>query len=109
MDSISKVKGNLVDKETRCSHYHTVKDIIAIKFKCCDTYYSCYQCHTEHANHDLKRWTKNEFTEKAILCGKCKHELTISEYMTSNSTCPNCNSSFNPACSNHYDLYFDMK
>ncbi|MEI2340752.1 hypothetical protein V8V71_18610, partial [Priestia megaterium] len=39
------VKGDTVDSETRCMHYRTDKDIIAIKFYCCNTYYPCYQCH----------------------------------------------------------------
>ena len=29
------VYGSIVDHETRCIHYHTQLDIIAIKFKCC--------------------------------------------------------------------------
>ena len=41
------VAGNVIDSETRCAHYHTELDIIAIKFYCCDTYFPCYQCHEE--------------------------------------------------------------
>ena len=49
-----KVYGSLVDNETRCIHYHTFLDIIAIKFKCCEKYYPCYQCHNEQiAKHIL--------------------------------------------------------
>ena len=33
------VKGNGVDKETRCLHYHSEVDRIAIKFYCCNSYY----------------------------------------------------------------------
>lgn len=29
-----KVYGSLIDTETRCRHYFTEEDIIAIKFKC---------------------------------------------------------------------------
>ncbi len=29
--------GSLIDTETRCRHYFTEEDIIAIKFKCCNT------------------------------------------------------------------------
>lgn len=37
-----KVYGSLIDTETRCRHYFTEEDIIAIKFKCCNKYYPCY-------------------------------------------------------------------
>lgn len=36
------VKGVALDANTRCRHYGTDKDIIAIKFKCCETFYACY-------------------------------------------------------------------
>lgn len=102
------VKGKTIDDQTRCSHYHSDVDIIAIKFKCCNTYYSCFSCHEEEATHPPKVWKKNEFDTLAILCGVCKHELTINEYFVCNSVCPNCLTSFNPKCSNHYHLYFEI-
>ena len=105
MDTIN-VYGKLVDDETRCEHYHSPLDIIAIKFKCCDKYYPCYQCHEEIAGHLSKVWNKDEWDMKGILCGVCKSELTINEYMNSNDQCPNCRSAFNPNCSKHYHLYF---
>lgn len=103
-----KVYGAVVDEETRCTHYHTEKDIIAIKFKCCDRYYPCYYCHEEHANHEVERWTKTQFDIKAILCGHCKTELTINEYMQT-SQCPTCDSLFNERCAAHYPIYFEME
>ncbi len=30
------VKGKLVDDQTRCVHYRSTLDVIAIKFKCCN-------------------------------------------------------------------------
>jgi uncharacterized CHY-type Zn-finger protein len=103
------VKGKVIDNQTRCSHYHTDLDIIAIKFKCCDTYYPCYSCHAETTDHKAITWEISERDEKAILCGVCGHELTVQEYMDSNNTCPLCQSSFNPNCKKHYDLYFTME
>ncbi|GLC89042.1 CHY zinc finger protein [Lysinibacillus piscis] len=100
-----RVLGAIVDEETRCVHYHTEKDIIAIKFKCCAQYYPCYQCHEEHADHAIERWEKEEWGTKAILCGKCQTELTIEEYMAV-THCPHCQSLFNEGCANHYHLYF---
>ena len=51
---------------------------------------------------------KNEFDTKAILCGICNNEMTIHEYLASNNRCPHCNSAFNPNCSKHYHLYFEI-
>jgi uncharacterized CHY-type Zn-finger protein len=100
------VKGKMIDDETRCEHYHSEKDIIAIKFKCCDTYYPCFECHQETTNHQAQTWKKDEFETKAILCGNCKMELTIETYLQCNHQCPNCKAAFNSKCSNHYHLYF---
>jgi len=102
-----RIFGKPVDAQTRCVHWHSALDIIAIKFKCCDQYYPCYSCHEETTDHEAVVWPKTEFGEKAILCGVCGHELTISEYMTCNNTCPKCAAQFNPGCSNHYHLYFE--
>jgi uncharacterized CHY-type Zn-finger protein len=101
------VKGKLVDEETRCVHYHSELDIIAIKFKCCDTYYPCFSCHEEDVDHEAVSWSKKEFDEKAVLCGICKYEMSIREYMECNSSCPKCKAEFNPRCANHYHLYFE--
>lgn len=102
-----KLKGLLVDDETRCEHYHSELDIIAIKFKCCGIFYPCYECHTACEDHPAEQWERAEFEEKAIICGNCKELLTISEYLNTD-TCPHCKAKFNPKCSNHYHLYFKL-
>ncbi|GAE95282.1 hypothetical protein JCM21714_4502 [Gracilibacillus boraciitolerans JCM 21714] len=103
------VLGAVKDKQTRCEHYDKINDIIAIKFKCCETYYPCYKCHEEEADHRVQVWRREEFDHKAILCGKCGgEELTITDYLSSNSSCPCCNSSFNPGCQKHIYLYFEV-
>ncbi|MFJ5766712.1 CHY zinc finger protein [Lysinibacillus sp. NPDC093210] len=102
-----EIFGPVIDDETRCIHYHTEKDIIAIKFACCERYYPCYKCHEEHAQHAIKRWQQAQFHTRAILCGHCKHELTIYDYMQS-SSCPQCKKAFNARCANHYPIYFEM-
>lgn len=101
------IKGKILDDQTRCEHYHSALDVIAIKFKCCKEYYPCFECHQELANHSAKVWPKNEFEEKAILCGVCKTELTINEYLSSGNICQYCHAKFNPNCSKHYALYFE--
>jgi uncharacterized CHY-type Zn-finger protein len=100
------IKGKPIDDNTRCVHYHSPLDIIAIKFKCCNDYYPCHQCHEETAGHPAEKWSKDEQDIKAVLCGICRHELTIKEYLASGNKCPGCSSLFNPKCSLHYDLYF---
>ncbi|HET7656859.1 MAG TPA: CHY zinc finger protein [Bacillales bacterium] len=101
-----EVKGSVIDEQTRCKHYHSETDIIAIKFPCCETYYPCYHCHLEHAGHHAKVWEPEHFDEKAVLCGACGYELSIKEYLQSDSTCPICHAKFNPGCQNHQHLYF---
>ncbi len=103
-----EVKGKIIDDETRCEHYHSSLDVIAIKFKCCSEYYPCFECHEETVNHKAEAWKKNELHTKAILCGLCKNELTIQQYFDCNNECPNCKAKFNPDCSRHYHLYFEM-
>ncbi|MGG3798866.1 CHY zinc finger protein [Metabacillus fastidiosus] len=104
---MKKIYGSLVDNETRCKHYHSEKDIIAIKFKCCQKYYPCYKCHEECEDHPISVWGKEEFDEFAIICGVCKKEYKISEYFHING-CIHCGSQFNEGCSKHYHLYFNM-
>ena len=103
-----KVHGIDVDSETRCGHWHSPLDVIAIKFKCCNKWFPCFECHQAIANHEAEVWGKIEFDRKAILCGVCGHQLAIAEYMNCGNTCPNCNASFNPGCAKHYDLYFEV-
>jgi len=102
------VRGKLVDGCTRCTHYHSALDIIAIKFKCCNEFYPCFDCHQEEADHEHEVWMKNEFQQKAILCGICKNEMSIEQYLNSGDHCPSCNASFNPNCRKHYHLYFEV-
>jgi len=101
------VLGVEVDPYTRCRHYHSDLDIIAIKFKCCCGWYPCFECHAAVADHDPEVWPASEYNKEAILCGNCGHQLTIREYLDCGSTCPLCGSKFNPGCANHYDLYFE--
>ena len=102
-----KVYGLSVDKMTRCVHYHSDVDIIAIRFYCCMAYYPCYQCHDELAGHPRQVWPKNKFNEKAVLCGSCHEQLTVEEYINCHSVCPYCSAKFNEGCHLHHHLYFE--
>jgi len=101
------VRGVEIDERTRCVHYRSGLDIVAIKFNCCQTYYSCFYCHQAEAGHSAGIWPRAQFAEKAVLCGACGAELTIRQYIESRAVCPGCGSAFNPRCDSHYPLYFE--
>lgn len=99
------VHGPVVDDQTRCVHYRTELDVIAIRFACCGRYYPCYSCHDETADHGSRPWPAGSGGERAVLCGVCRTELTIDGYRGAES-CPHCDAAFNPRCALHYPTYF---
>lgn len=103
-----EVLGTNVDAETRCAHYNSDVDIVAIKFKCCEQWFPCFQCHGEHAVHQSAVWQVSEHDARAVLCGGCGYQLTINEYFKCESICPKCRRGFNPGCARHYNLYFEV-
>ena len=107
-DVVPEVIGAMPENQLRCKHWHSELDIIALKMKCCNTFYSCIDCHSEATDHPPQQWERSEFDEKAVLCGSCNTLLTIDQYLTCGSTCPHCQAKFNPRCDNHYHYYFNM-
>jgi uncharacterized CHY-type Zn-finger protein len=103
-----EVRGVDLDPQTRCQHYHGPTDIVAIKMKCCGVYYACKDCHAALANHPAEVWSQTDWEQPAILCGACGGELTIQQYMESESRCPACGEPFNPGCRKHYHYYFQI-
>lgn len=100
-----RVLGKTVDDETRCEHYATALDVIAIRFACCDEYYPCHLCHAECADHPAEQWPRSERGREAVLCGVCSTELTIDRYLEVDG-CPKCAAPFNPGCRLHSAFYF---
>lgn len=100
------VHGATVDAQTRCTHYRTALDVIAIRFSCCGEYYPCHLCHEESADHPSRRWPVADRGTMAVLCGVCGEQLRIAEYLQV-SACPHCAAPFNPGCALHADLYFE--
>lgn len=98
--------GLVLDDQSRCVHYGTPLDVVAIKFKCCQRYYACHRCHEEQESHTALVWDMSEFHYTAVLCGVCHHGLTIRQYLDCGFTCPSCGADFNPGCAHHYNLYF---
>ena len=102
------VHGIGLDPQTRCAHYRSALDIVAIKMKCCGLYYACKDCHDALANHSAEVWKRSEWDEPAVLCGACATELSIRRYLECSNQFPNCGARFNPGCRNHYHFYFEM-
>lgn len=101
------VHGVDLDGETRCAHWHSPLDIVAIKMKCCETYYACKDCHEALAGHAAAVWPRGERDEKAVLCGACGHEMTVRDYLACGDACPSCGAGFNPGCRHHHHFYFE--
>ena len=102
------VRGIDVDPQTRCAHWHSELDIIALRMKCCGNWFPCYDCHTETTSHTGAVWPLDERATEAILCGACGHTLTIQDYLACESTCTACATPFNPGCATHAHLYFEV-
>ncbi|MBT2499345.1 hypothetical protein J7E25_09560 [Agromyces sp. ISL-38] len=103
-----RVLGPVIDEMTRCVHYQTAVDIVAIKFACCNEYYPCHLCHAETADHPAEQWPLGERNQEAVLCGACGTELTIESYLATNE-CLNCRAPFNERCRLHAHLYFETE
>jgi uncharacterized CHY-type Zn-finger protein len=96
--SVPPVIGVDLDSQTRCAHYRSDLDVIAIKMKCCGTYYACKDCHEALAGHPIEVWPRAEWDQPAVLCGVCATEMTIRQYLACSNQCPNCAAQFNPGC-----------
>ena len=101
-----QINGLLVDDQSRCQHYHSTLDIVALKCSGCLKYYACYQCHDSLEEHSFRAYPCQLKQDKVLICGVCRHEMTIEEYQQA-LVCSHCHSAFNPACSKHYDIYFE--
>jgi uncharacterized CHY-type Zn-finger protein len=101
------VHGVALDPQTRCGHWRSPLDVVALKMRCCGAYYACRQCHDELAGHPAALWPKAEWDRPAVMCGVCGTELSVQGYMASGDRCPACDAAFNPGCRKHYHLYFE--
>lgn len=97
-----------VDAETRCAHWHSAVDIVAIRLRCCDRFFACKECHAALADHPLVRWPVTEHDAPAVLCGRCRAVLSVREYLEGGAACPRCGAGFNPRCALHHPDYFEL-
>lgn len=100
-----QIFGKPIDEQTRCVHYATPADVVAIQFPCCQRFYPCHLCHAETADHPAEQWPIDRRGEHAILCGACQGTMTIDTYVSVNG-CPRCGTPFNDGCRLHHHLYF---
>ncbi|GAA1120978.1 CHY zinc finger protein [Nesterenkonia jeotgali] len=102
-----QVRGATVDEQTRCRHYAGPRDVVAIRFFCCDRWYPCLRCHQEAETHRITPWPRGRREELALLCGVCRTRFSIAEYLTAES-CERCTAGFNPGCASHHEFYFEL-
>ena len=103
------VRGVGADERTRCAHYGTARDVVAIRPACCGTFYPCIDCHDALADHEAVPWPADRFDARAVLCGRCGTVLTVAAYLETDHRCPACGGAFNPGCEAHYDRYFAVE
>ena len=103
-----RVQGLRLDSQSRCAHWHSELDIVALRMPGDEVFYACYECY-EAIHHKLPpRWKKEDFDEaEAILCGNCGTVMNVRTYLNSNNQCPTCQAAFNPGCAKHYHFYFE--
>lgn len=102
-----QVHGRVVDEQTRCAHYASELDVVAIQFFCCRRWYPCLRCHNEAESHEIVVWPREQRGRRALLCGVCQSTLSIADYLVADS-CLVCAARFNPGCSLHHHVYFEM-
>ncbi|MEM6803015.1 MAG: hypothetical protein AAF696_16540 [Bacteroidota bacterium] len=104
----SKVWGINPDAQSRCKHWHSEVDIVALRMPGDDHFYPCHECYEAIHGEAPPPWPKESFeSAQAILCGNCAHLMTVKTYWASNNQCPNCSHAFNPGCAKHYHHYFE--
>ena len=106
MSERPRVLGVDVDGESRCAHWRSALDIVAIRIKCCGEYYACKDCHDALAGHPIEVWPRAAWDQRAVMCGACGGELTIAQYLDGPDACPACGAAFNPGCRHHHHFYF---
>ena len=103
------VRGLDLDPQTRCAHWHSDLDVIAIRMACCGEYYACRECHDALAGHPAAVWPLSQWDQPAVLCGVCATQLSVHAYLACDSRCPACGAAFNPGCQRHKHLYFAVE
>lgn len=102
------MRGLDLDPQTRCAHYRSSLDVVAIRMRCCGEYYACRECHDALADHPAEVWPRAQWDENAARCGVCGHLMSVAAYLACEDRCPACAAGFNPGCRLHRGLYFEV-
>jgi uncharacterized CHY-type Zn-finger protein len=101
------VLGLNLDAQTRCAHWHSALDIVAMKMRCCGAWYACKDCHDALAGHPIRVWPTGEWDKPAVLCGACGGQMSVRSYLACGDRCPACAAPFTPGCRLHRRFYFE--
>lgn len=106
----TRVYGLPIDPQTRCIHWSSALDIVALSHPCCGRFYPCAECHDAVAGHERTTWPMGT-GERCVLCGVCGYTMTAGEYLSTGEQggkkgCPRCGAGFNPRCGLHREKYF---
>ena len=101
------MRGVNLDAQTRCAHYHSLLDVVALRMRCCEEYYACRECHDLLADHPAEVWPRAEWDADAAMCGVCGGLMSVQTYLACDDRCPACAAPFNPGCRLHRGLYFE--
>ncbi|KRL43329.1 CHY zinc finger protein [Lacticaseibacillus manihotivorans] len=96
-----KIYGQQLDVASRCRHYHSDLDVVALWCGQCQKFWACYEFHDAMGDHEFVPLPK---AQALVLCGACRCMMTYSQYQS--GACPNCWYPFNPRCELHTDHYF---
>ena len=96
---------------SRCAHWHSELDVLALQSSCCGKFYACASCHDECEDHPLQPWPADTpLDTEAQMCGVCRQRISILAYINGPDppACPNpqCRAPMNPGCKLHWPLYF---
>ena len=88
---------SMLSEKTRCEHWHSALDILALKAACCNRFYACHSCHSACEEHDWLPWPADTSLDMmGLLCGACSKTFSLKQYLSGSSKCPHCDSPFNP-------------
>lgn len=105
------VRGVDLDPQTRCVHWRTGLDVVALRLACCAPYWACRDCHDALADHPAVPVPREDADAPHVLCGVCRSTLTVRRYhavlAADRPACPRCGAGFNPGCARHSHLYVE--
>ena len=95
--------------QSRCAHWHSDLDVLALQSPCCSKFYACATCHDALEDHPLQPWPADtKLSTKVLLCGVCEATFSAGQYLSGDKFCPDpaCAAPFNPGCRKHWHVHF---